>query len=243
MSASAGLRDLLPVLDPSAHDYLQFHIRRYQFLLNVIAGIFDKRESAEQAQIRILDVGMSFETALLQEAHPSAVVDTLGYFDHRFTSLVRGHHTNFDLNHADSPAAWPVLEPYDLVVMAEVIEHLHVAPLHVLRCASTWLRPGGTLLIQTPNPVSLGKRWSLLRGRNPFEMIREDPTNPGHFCEYTPDDLRTLGQRGGFEISGLWLRNYFGQGGAANWIYSSLCNILPGPMHDGITIVFRKPHV
>ncbi len=223
-------------MEASPANYLQFHQRRYEFLLDILHRV----EKSQRPFTRLLDVGLSHQTLLFQQAFPHAVIDTLGYFDHRFTGQLLGQHINFDLNHAADPAQWPPVAPYDIVVMAEVIEHLHTAPTHVLSCAASWLRPGGALILQTPNPISLGKRLGLLCGRSPFEIIREDASNPGHFCEYTATDLRYLAKRVNLEVTGLWLRNYFGPSAL---LYNLACALLPGQLHDGITVTLRKPHL
>lgn len=235
MPALAALRPL----DGPSEEYLQFHERRYAFLLHVVAD-----QAAPMAgPLRILDVGLSFQTPMLEEAYPQATVDTVGYFDYRFSGKLRGRHYDYDLNQAHQPATWPQVEPYDLVIMAEVIEHLHTAPTHILACAASWLRPGGILIIQTPNPISLGKRIAMLFGKSPFEMIREDSRNPGHFCEYTDGDLRRLATASGLEVRKSWLKSYFGPGGWMNALYAAVCTLLPGQLHDGITITLRKPHL
>ncbi|MFN9894846.1 MAG: class I SAM-dependent methyltransferase [Acidobacteriota bacterium] len=223
-------------MESNPSHYLQFHQRRYQFLLSVLQRIGQPPRSFT----RLLDIGLSYQTLQFQDAFPHATIDTLGYFDHRFTGQLHGRHINFDLNHAADPAAWPPLPPYDIVVMAEVLEHLHTAPTRVLACAASWLRPGGALLLHTPNPVSLGKRLRHLAGHSPFEIIREDPTNPGHFCEYTAADLRLIAQHSNLELPGLWFRNYFGPRVP---LYDLACTLLPGQLHDGLTLLLRKPHL
>ena len=69
--------------------------------------------------------------------------------------------------------------PYDVIVFAEVIEHLYTAPELVLPYLRELLVLGGVLLLQTPNAVSLRKRAKLLLGVNPFERIRTERDNPG----------------------------------------------------------------
>ncbi|MGZ6496916.1 MAG: class I SAM-dependent methyltransferase [Actinomycetota bacterium] len=51
-------------------------------------------------------------------------------------------------------------EPYDIVVFADVLEHL-VAPDSVLRSGRDWLRPNGQLLISIPNVRHLSIFWEL----------------------------------------------------------------------------------
>ena len=223
-------------MESNPSHYLQFHRRRYQFLLSVLERV----SQTQRPFTRLLDIGLSYQTLQFQEAFPHATIDTLGYFDHRFTGQLRGQHINFDLNHAADPAAWPHLPPYDIVVMAEVLEHLYTAPTLVLACAASWLRPGGAIILQTPNPNSLRKRLLHLVGHSPFEIIREDPTNPGHFCEYTATDLRLIARQSSLELTELWFRNYFGPRAL---LYDLACALLPGQLHDGLTVLLRKPHL
>src|SRR5438105_3728935 len=86
---------------------------------------------------------------------------------------------------AQRQGLWADLSGYDIVVCAEVIEHLPISPMHVLRLLEAALRPGGWLVLQTPNAARIGNRVRLLAGCNPFEPLREDSVSPGHFREYT----------------------------------------------------------
>lgn len=54
---------------------------------------------------------------------------------------------------------------YDLVIMGEVFEHILNAPAELLRQVLRCLRPGGLLLLTTPNPSSLANVYRLLRDR------------------------------------------------------------------------------
>ena len=44
-------------------------------------------------------------------------------------------------------------------------------------------------MVSTPNALWLKHRIKLLMGRHPYELIREDKGNPGHFREYTAGEL------------------------------------------------------
>lgn len=54
--------------------------------------------------------------------------------------------------------------PFDLVICADVLEHL-VDPLAGLRRAIGWCRPGGAVLISVPNIGHFTARWRVARGR------------------------------------------------------------------------------
>jgi methionine biosynthesis protein MetW len=57
---------------------------------------------------------------------------------------------------------------YDLVVLADVLEHL-ADPVAALRRASGWAKPGGAILVSVPNVAHWRARLTLARGRWPAE--------------------------------------------------------------------------
>lgn len=219
-------------LDGGIREYLRFHANRYAFLLA-------KVDAVEHG--RILDIGPSFQTTMMREIYPDSAVDTLGFHDTRFPPREGDRHIDFDLNDSVDQSAWPGLDPgYDLVVMAEVLEHVYTASRPVLSCVASFLKPGGRLIVQTPNAVNLGRRIATLQGQNPFGMIREEKKNPGHFCEFTIGDLRRAVESAGLTVEDASLTNYFGTGGTRKNVYEVLCSVLPGDLKDGITLIARK---
>ena len=212
---------------PEEQVYLRTHSRRYELLLDLVA---------ELAPARILVVGPSYDAVLLRETLPAATVNTLGWHDHRFPLREGERHTQLDLNSDDRPD----LEPHDLVICAEVIEHLHVAPVPVLRFLATGLRPDGHLVLQTPNATALPKRVRLLLGRNPYDPIRETAFNPGHFHEYTADELCGEVATAGLDVVRVLTANYFDHGSRKNRAYRALERVLPPTFREGITVVARR---
>jgi trans-aconitate methyltransferase len=208
--------------------YLETHSRRYEYLVDRL-----------RAPRRLLDVGPSYESALIRALFPSAQVDTLGFHDDRFPLRDGETHTEFDLNDAADPRRWPALEPYDVIVCAEVIEHLYISPLHLLRMLRSLLAPDGSLLIQTPNAAAIERRFWLLAGRNPFEPLREDLHHAGHFREYTLDELVDLAARTGFSVLFAERRNYFLSGSRKNRLLVDAGFLMPSPLRHGITIELR----
>ena len=223
-------------MDPASAQYLQFHQRRYQVLLDEVARIVPGCSKSPS----ILDVGLSYQTICLKNRFPGATIRTAGFFDGRFESyLSRAEHIEFDLNDARFPERIPPrTAEHDIVVLAEVIEHLYSPAKAVLECIKRWMKPGGMLIVQTPNPVSLGKRLAVLRGINPFEMIRSELTNPGHFCEFTVPELCAAMEAAGLTVGSVKTLNYFGRRSA---VYDALCAVLPGSLHDGIMLTAGKP--
>jgi len=222
---------------------LAYHAPRYAFLLHLL----DRHLTATPA--RVLDIGRSALTDLMAE-RLQVPVDSLGFAPDGPTAS--GRHYHFDLNRAQHEPDWRRdLPPYDLLVMAEVIEHLYTAPSLVLRFLGTIVRPGGLLVLQTPNAAALGKRIRLLWGQNPYQRIREDHSRPGHFREYTGPELAHYLAGAGFVVEACHYRSYFdlrhpcglGEGQAPGWgwhVKDLLYRIAPPRLRTGITLVARR---
>ena len=48
----------------------------------------------------------------------------------------------------------------------------------------------------------------MLKGDNPYEMIRKDNTNPGHFREYTANELLKISQEIGLKCKNIEYNNF-----------------------------------
>jgi len=226
--------------DSDTQAYFHYHKSRYEFLLERSAESVARLYGNGSRELRILDIGLSFESRMLQRQFPDCVVNTLGLPDQRFQGGVRGEHFVVDLNSVNDPALWPQLPVHDFALMAEVIEHVFAPPAKVLACVASWLRPEGELLLQTPNAVSLGKRWQMLRGRHPYMMLREPVDHSGHIREYTLAELIEAGKAAGLTAIGHWIRNYFQHISRRGSVYRAICDLLPQSCRDGITVCFRK---
>jgi trans-aconitate methyltransferase len=216
-----------PPRSPDEEVYLRTHARRYALLLELVGAIAPKQ---------ILVVGPSYESALLRERFAGATVNTLGWLDDRFPLREGEQHVHLDLNARD----YPELEEHDVVVCCEVIEHLHVPAARVLGFLAAGLAPQGRLIVQTPNATALPKRIKMLLGRNPYEPLRDEPGNPGHFHEYTVPELRAAVEDAGLEVERLLTASYFDHGSRKNGAYRALSPLLPGTLREGITVVARR---
>ncbi|MDQ8183353.1 methyltransferase domain-containing protein [Pelagicoccus sp. SDUM812005] len=220
-------------LDAEAARYWSLHRKRFAWLAE-----FSCRTAPESSDYRLLDVGNSFQTVLLKALLPYSQVDTLGFYDHRFSAGEGSRHIEMDLNDAYYPEKWPSPEGdgYDLIVFAEVIEHLYTSPEQVLNCLKQLLRPGGRILVQTPNAAALKKRLRLLSGRNPYELIRLDRGNPGHFRELTVADLKRYALGCGLQVEGLWLDSNLVDGKRFDRVCDRISRWLPGRWRGGISM-------
>ncbi|MDQ8186061.1 methyltransferase domain-containing protein [Pelagicoccus sp. SDUM812002] len=223
-------------LDAEAARYWSLHRTRFEWLAN-----FACRCAPENGDYRLLDVGNSFQTVLLKAVLPYSQVDTIGFFDHRFAVGECSRHIEMDLNDAYDVSRWPKLEGdgYDLIVFAEVVEHLYTSPEQILNCLKSLLRPNGRVLLQTPNAAALKKRLRLLSGENPYELIRLDRTNPGHFRELTVADLRRYADRCGLQVESVWMDSNLIDGKRFDRVCDHISRWLPGPLRGGISMSLR----
>jgi cyclopropane fatty-acyl-phospholipid synthase-like methyltransferase len=216
--------------DAESLHYLAAHRRRWELLLALVL---------ERAPERILDVGASYEADAMRARLPGATVDSLGWLDYRFGPRDHERHVEVDLNDAQFPDRLPELDRYDLVVAAEVLEHLYTAPTLVLRYLASALEPQGALILQTPNAVALKKRLQMVVGRNPAEPIRENRLYAGHFHEYTIAELRAAAAAAGLEVERCFTANYFWTGSRKNALFARAERWVPAGLRDGITMVLR----
>lgn len=92
----------------------------------------------------------------------------------------------------------------DLVLFVEVLEHLLVNPVPLLRRLGGLLRPGARLLLTTPNQGRLHNRLRLAGGhaiREGNAFPDDDQPTFGHVQEYTVDEMLGLVRRAGLEPS------------------------------------------
>ena len=112
---------------------------------------------------------------------------------------------------------------FDLVLCAEVFEHLGLDPCHLLAEVNRILRPGGVLLLTTPNVVSVRSSVNVLLGRTPGFYPAFNLTRDRHNREYTPGEIGALLETAGFRAERLFTRD----------VYSSLLR-LPGLMRAAL---------
>jgi cyclopropane fatty-acyl-phospholipid synthase-like methyltransferase len=232
------LEEYANTLTDGADNYWNIHRKRFQWTANLAIELTQKLEQLGKPVKKILDIGSSYQTILLERIFPDVKIDTLGFYDARYAPKGDTVHIPFDLNDTFDCEKWPSYsgEKYDIIVMLEVIEHLYTSPKTIFSFLSELMQPHGFLVVQTPNAVSLSKRLDMLRGRNPYELIRETRTNPGHFREYTNKEMCQLAEAAGLEVVQIYMLNYFNNGG----LLSKISNILPRSMREGMTLVLRK---
>jgi SAM-dependent methyltransferase len=173
----------------------KIHLARYKFASGFVGGK------------DVLDIacGVGYGSALLAEsgAHSVEGVDIRDENVHYAKTSYCAKNLFFsqgDITSHGQP------ESYDLIVCFETIEHIDCYNSALLNCHRL-LRPGGTLLISSPNrPLSSPGRW-----------ILDPPENRFHVREFTVAELYLLLEAAGFSVS---RNDVFGQG--FQWVSKSL---------------------
>lgn len=106
---------------------------------------------------------------------------------------------------------------YDVVIAAGIIEHVPHTPRGLLATLDRVLKPGGCLVLDTPNLAHVYKRQALARGESVWPPIAAQFHSPvpyeGHHREYTASELAWMLNETGHELTAIELYNYsvFGQ--------------------------------
>ena len=110
---------------------------------------------------------------------------------------------------------------FAVVLCCEMIEHLLLDPMHMLLEIRRVLKPGGKLILTTPNCASLTSLACALHGRhNPqiYACYSRNPTDGRpHVREYTAYELQQLLIAGGFAVESLFTERIPGAD-EANWV-------------------------
>ena len=222
-------------------DYVGFHSRRYALVLQLLAA------HAPHAKT-ILDIGPSTLTTLVAEQYGTPV-DSIGFEDVG-TNTTGGTHFGFDLNRLPDAMSEPAaLGRYDVVLCCEVLEHLLVAPQHLLAWLREHMTDRGVLVLQTPNAAAFDRRLKLLAGRHPYDAL--DPARSGarHVRECTFAELDALALEAGFAVVAAERGAYFDYRYAAgahgrhgsrtlrHRVQNAVDRTLPPSLRSGITLV------
>lgn len=135
-----------------------------------------------------------------------------GKVDHMTVRAESGEVFECDVDHFDAEKdVYPYADTsFDTVVCCELIEHLNGDPMHLLAEVNRILKPGGHLLITTPNISSFRALSAILLGYHPsffpaYIRPRKEGEEPEarHNREYVPMEMTLLMNDGGFDVERL----------------------------------------
>lgn len=202
LRAAAGL---VHPSDPKLADWLETYAANHAERLAYDLELTDRCVRLGDPVLEIGSTPPLLTAALARAGHAVVGVDQA---PDRFAGCIAD--LGLDVRRCDIEAE-PLPAPDDsaaCVLLNEVFEHLRINPPAVLAECLRVLRPGGLLMLSTPNMRGYRGIRSLVRkGRSAFlqpniydEYAKlEKLGHMGHVREYTPRDLRELLARVGFE--------------------------------------------
>jgi SAM-dependent methyltransferase len=139
-------------------------------------------------------------------------------------------------------------DEFDAVVMCEVVEHLPV-PLHiVLEKVKAWVKPGGYLLLTTPNLYRLRNLLRLALGLRVFDFFfyPEQGKSIGHPFEFYREHLAWHLERAGFDVEFIELAQLAGYRSGAT-LLAKAGRLLAAPLlarplwRDSLVACVKRP--
>ena len=134
-----------------------------------------------------------------------------GRVDHRSVTSASGETFACEIDHFDAEKdRFPYPDDhFSTVLCCELIEHLFADPMHLMCEVNRILKPGGRLVLTTPNIAGLRAVAAILLGYHPgFFHSYLRPNEGGesdarHNREYTPREIHQLLVNSGFEVDRL----------------------------------------
>ena len=169
----------------------------------------------------LLEIGGNpyFTTLLLRRFRPGYRLHVSNYFGHPAgEAKQRVRFDGFDGNADEFEIAYQSLNieawtfPYadeqlDVVLYCEVLEHMTNDPMHTLREISRVLKPGGVLVLTTPNAARLENVIAFIEGRNIYDPYSGYGPYGRHNREYTRHELHQLLMHCGFHCETSYTAN------------------------------------
>ena len=149
---------------------------------------------------RVLDVG-SYDGQLSEQIMRAG--NAVVAMDASAEALVAARGRKLETVLCDAATPWPLESAsFDGVFAGEIIEHIIDTDFFLGECRRV-LRPGGSLVLTTPNLASFGRRVMLLLGLNPMidTALRRDQA--GHIRYYVRRSLSTLLRENFFHVDVL----------------------------------------
>jgi 2-polyprenyl-3-methyl-5-hydroxy-6-metoxy-1,4-benzoquinol methylase len=131
---------------------------------------------------------------------------------------------------------------YDVIICWEVFEHLGRDPMALLWECNRVLRPGGILVLTTPNVISARALRAVLGGGHPYlwSQFQTAGVADRHQREYTPHELRWLLRDAGFSDDGVMTQDVWSPPDEDAAEVVAALGYSPADRGDNVVAVARK---
>lgn len=191
-------------------DYLEVHKERFYEMDNVASLLLSASGGRS-----LLDVGMSINTVMLPTLLDGAQVKVLDRLDLRLGPNSQYPLFNCDLNDPELDQQ-DVGERFDVILFAEILEHLTANPVRVLRFFINHLNDGGFLFLTTPNFFARENIEQMTRMKNPQPVFsaafNREEANQYHVREYAMYELIEFALEAGGKISAFFYSDCWDEG-------------------------------
>lgn len=198
--------------DRAEHElYLADGWKRIQVVLQILSTLRTKGVH------RVLELGSNpYVMTLLMKRRFDFDLELANYFADSLNATESVHVAELDEKRIEFPFRHFNIErdvfPYpddsfDCVLFCEILEHLLLNPDHAVAEMSRVVRPGGYLVVSTPNATRLTNLFFLAMGRNIWDWYSANGPYGRHNREFTLDEVRSLLDRHRFDVASADVRN------------------------------------
>ncbi len=194
------------VAEPSAREYAAVHSARLARTLEITPPGGPGDCVLEMGSY--LQITPALHTKLGYGTVRGCYYGPVGRVDRRTVVSEEGERFECEIDHFDAEKdPFPYADGcFATVLCCELIEHLFYDPMHLMCEVNRVLRPGGHLVLTTPNLASLRALSAILQGYHPgffhayIRPAQDGETDARHNREYTPLEIHQLLENSGFEI-------------------------------------------
>lgn len=183
--------------------YFDFHASRFDYLFSLGEKYFTPGAKS-------LDIGSLFGYVCLGYqliGYKSYGIDLKKYVDQFVTRFNSWGIINkvCDLEHELIPFSD---NEFDFIMASEVLEHFRFHPSIFFKEVSRVLKPGGHLIITTPNLIRLNNVLKLIAGRSINWDITDEYWDGAHAREFTASEIILLANKSGLALEKIEYKNF-----------------------------------
>ena len=194
--------------DAATKDYVETHLTRFEKTLAITPPGCPNDRILEMGSY--LQITAALKTRLGYGEVRGCYYGPLGKVDHRTVHSIEGEQFYCDIELFDAEKdRFPYDDGYfSTVLCCELVEHLTEDPMHMMAEINRILKPGGHLVVTTPNIGSLRAIAAILAGYHPGffpayirPRVKGEEPEARHNREYTAREIEDLFHDAGFEMT------------------------------------------